>query len=116
MACSCGGSAVGSLVAGTPAGALYAGVSPAALAFAAFCMVAALLTLVTEREHAGRKRVGPESMTDREPQTDEGGAAPPPAAGSGERCPECDGTGRRDGRECPACEGTGNVMHGLGGG
>jgi DnaJ-class molecular chaperone len=33
-----------------------------------------------------------------------------------ERCPECDGTGERDGRECPACEGTGNVMRGLGGG
>jgi DnaJ-class molecular chaperone len=33
-----------------------------------------------------------------------------------ERCPECGGTGRRDGRECPACEGTGNRMRGLGGG
>jgi DnaJ-class molecular chaperone len=33
-----------------------------------------------------------------------------------ERCPECGGTGERDGRECPACEGTGNVMRGLGGG
>jgi DnaJ-class molecular chaperone len=35
---------------------------------------------------------------------------------TGERCPECDGTGRVDGRECPACDGTGNVMRGLGGG
>jgi DnaJ-class molecular chaperone len=41
---------------------------------------------------------------------------PPPSEGSGERCPECGGTGKRDGRRCPACEGSGNVMHGLGGG
>jgi DnaJ-class molecular chaperone len=33
-----------------------------------------------------------------------------------ERCPECGGTGVREGQECPACEGTGNVMRGLGGG
>ena len=41
-------------------------------------------------------------------------SAPPEE--SGERCPECGGSGKRDGRECPACEGSGNVMHGLGGG
>lgn len=45
--------------------------------------------------------------------TDDDDDERPPEA---ERCPECDGTGERDGRECPACEGTGNVMHGLGGG
>lgn len=29
---------------------------------------------------------------------------------SGEKtCPECDGTGRKDGAECPVCEGTGRV-------
>jgi len=39
-----------------------------------------------------------------------------PAQTPAERCPECDGTGTRDGQECPACEGTGNVMRGLGGG
>jgi DnaJ-class molecular chaperone len=39
-----------------------------------------------------------------------------PSADSPERCPECDGTGEREGRECPACEGTGHVMRGLGGG
>jgi DnaJ-class molecular chaperone len=48
------------------------------------------------------------------PAQDDGARRPP--AETGERCPECDGTGRRDGRECPACEGTGNVMRGLGGG
>ncbi len=43
-------------------------------------------------------------------------AAAAPSVASGERCPECDGKGERDGSECPACEGTGNVMRGLGGG
>jgi hypothetical protein len=46
----------------------------------------------------------------------EGAEGHEPAAETGERCPECDGTGERDGRKCPACDGTGNVMHGLGGG
>jgi DnaJ-class molecular chaperone len=43
-------------------------------------------------------------------------ASPAPPQNAAERCPECDGTGERDGRECPACEGTGHVMRGLGGG
>ena len=47
---------------------------------------------------------------------DDDGAPSAPPQSAGERCPECDGTGERDGRECPACEGTGNVMRGLGGG
>jgi DnaJ-class molecular chaperone len=41
---------------------------------------------------------------------------PDQPAETGERCPECGGSGEVDGRECPACEGTGNVMRGLGGG
>jgi DnaJ-class molecular chaperone len=49
-----------------------------------------------------------DGVHDREEQDD--------APATPERCPECDGTGERDGRECPACEGTGNVMRGLGGG
>ncbi|MGI8778661.1 MAG: hypothetical protein ACR2L8_00565 [Solirubrobacteraceae bacterium] len=49
-----------------------------------------------------------------EAQDDDAAAAPAP--GASERCPECDGTGKREGRECPACEGTGNVMRGFGGG
>jgi hypothetical protein len=53
---------------------------------------------------------------DREDQEPEPGSAPAPPEETGERCPECDGTGRRDGSTCPACEGSGNVMHGLGGG
>ena len=47
-------------------------------------------------------------------QDEERGDAPKQTGG--ERCPECDGTGRVNGRECPACEGSGNVMRGLGGG
>jgi DnaJ-class molecular chaperone len=52
------------------------------------------------------------------PDSPEPGPRDPAAnpAETGERCPECGGTGKRDGRECPACEGTGNVMRGLGGG
>jgi len=50
----------------------------------------------------------------REMESDED--PPEQPAETGERCPECGGTGEVDGRECPACEGTGNVMRGLGGG
>ncbi len=53
-------------------------------------------------------------MTDDDRDDAEGPARP--SAGSGEQCPECGGSGRRDDEECPACEGTGNVMRGLGGG
>jgi DnaJ-class molecular chaperone len=49
-----------------------------------------------------------------EPASEDAEGAPPP--GSAERCPECEGTGERDGQECPACEGTGNMMRGFGGG
>ena len=55
-------------------------------------------------------------MEDDRPDSAETGDAPTQPADTGERCPECGGTGKRDGRECPACEGTGNVMRGLGGG
>ena len=51
-------------------------------------------------------------MSDGVHEPDEDEEDPAPA----ERCPECDGTGERDGQECPACEGSGNVMRGLGGG
>jgi hypothetical protein len=53
-------------------------------------------------------------MADEAPDEGEDGGAPPQE--TGERCPECGGTGEKDGRECPACEGTGHVMRGLGGG
>jgi DnaJ-class molecular chaperone len=56
-------------------------------------------------------------MEDEDPDRVESDDAPAtPPAETGERCPECGGSGERDGRECPACEGTGHVMRGLGGG
>jgi hypothetical protein len=55
-------------------------------------------------------------MGDDDQQDTGAGGAPPQPDDTGERCPECGGSGERDGRTCPACEGTGNVMHGLGGG
>jgi DnaJ-class molecular chaperone len=55
-------------------------------------------------------------MEDEPPEKVETRDSPTPSQSSGERCPECDGTGKRDGERCPACEGSGNVMHGLGGG
>lgn len=41
-----------------------------------------------------------------------------PLPGSGEAiCPECNGTGQRDGGSpCPSCEGSGKIIQGIGGG
>ncbi len=45
-----------------------------------------------------------------------GDEAPPGTPGTGEDvCPECGGSGRRDGDACPSCEGTGRVVRGVGG-
>lgn len=45
-----------------------------------------------------------------------GDEAPPRTPGTGEAlCPDCSGTGRREGRECPKCEGTGKIVAGIGG-
>jgi DnaJ-class molecular chaperone len=46
-----------------------------------------------------------------------GDEAPPgePAAGETE-CPECEGSGRKDGDTCPSCRGTGRVREAVGGG
>jgi len=38
-----------------------------------------------------------------------------PAAGEN-ACPDCGGSGERDGRECPTCRGTGEVTEAVGGG
>jgi RecJ-like exonuclease len=46
-----------------------------------------------------------------------GDEAPPSNPSAGEvPCPDCQGTGKRDGAECPACEGTGTVVQAIGGG
>jgi hypothetical protein len=45
-----------------------------------------------------------------------GDDAPPGTPGTGEDiCPECGGSGRKDGAPCPNCEGTGRVIKGIGG-
>jgi DnaJ-class molecular chaperone len=46
-----------------------------------------------------------------------GDQAPPGTPGTGENiCPDCQGTGRRDGDACPTCGGSGKVIEGIGGG
>jgi hypothetical protein len=45
-----------------------------------------------------------------------GDEAPPGTPGTGEDiCPECKGSGRREGRRCENCAGTGKVIRGIGG-
>jgi hypothetical protein len=55
-----------------------------------------------------------------EPRYDEmrpGDEAPPGQEGTGEDfCPDCSGSGKRDGADCETCVGTGRVEAGIGGG
>ena len=45
-----------------------------------------------------------------------GDEAPAGTTGTGEDiCPDCAGTGRKDGGACSTCNGTGKVMKGIGG-
>jgi hypothetical protein len=45
-----------------------------------------------------------------------GDEAPPGTPGTGEDiCPECEGSGTKEGRRCPNCEGTGRIVRGIGG-
>ncbi|WP_201258571.1 hypothetical protein [Bordetella sp. H567] len=45
-----------------------------------------------------------------------GDQAPPGTPGTGEApCPDCGGTGRKDGVECTQCGGTGKVIKAVGG-
>lgn len=45
-----------------------------------------------------------------------GDEAEPGTPGTGENiCPDCRGTGRRDGELCPNCGGTGRIIEGIGG-
>jgi hypothetical protein len=51
------------------------------------------------------------------PALNPGDEAAPGTPGTGENlCPECHGTGRRQGRTCTNCNGTGMVTEGIGGG
>lgn len=46
-----------------------------------------------------------------------GDEAEPGEAGSGENlCPDCGGSGRKDGGPCPTCGGSGRITEGIGGG
>ncbi|MDA8252285.1 MAG: hypothetical protein M0Z28_24395 [Rhodospirillales bacterium] len=46
-----------------------------------------------------------------------GDEAAPGTPGTGEDvCPDCHGSGRRDGAACPTCGGSGRVVRGIGGG
>jgi len=54
-------------------------------------------------------------MTD--PDMAPGDEVPPGTTGAGPvPCPQCEGSGRRDGDECPNCSGTGEVLEAIGGG
>jgi hypothetical protein len=45
-----------------------------------------------------------------------GDEAPPGTPGTGEAlCPDCGGSGERDGRPCATCGATGRVVEGVGG-
>jgi len=45
-----------------------------------------------------------------------GDEARPGTPGTGEDiCPDCNGSGRRDGRRCENCAGTGKIIRGIGG-
>ena len=46
-----------------------------------------------------------------------GDEAPPEHPSASENaCPDCDGTGRRDGSECDTCASSGTVIEAIGGG
>lgn len=60
-------------------------------------------------------------MADRNDPTIEklkpGDEARPGTPGTGEApCPDCGGSGKRQGHACPTCEGTGKITAGIGGG
>ena len=57
-------------------------------------------------------------MTDPvEPRMAPGDEAPPQRDEVGSNvCPDCRGSGRRDGQECPTCGGTGRIEEAVGGG
>ncbi len=55
-------------------------------------------------------------MAEKRQPLNPGDEAPPGTPGTGEDvCPDCRGTGRRDGRECATCGGTGKIVEGVGG-
>lgn len=57
-------------------------------------------------------------MPERRPgELAEGDEAPPDEPSAGENvCPDCSGSGRRDGGDCPTCGGSGRIVEAIGGG
>jgi hypothetical protein len=52
-----------------------------------------------------------------EPPLNPGDQAEPDTPGAGEDlCPDCNGSGKREGAQCTTCGGTGKVVQGIGGG
>jgi hypothetical protein len=50
------------------------------------------------------------------PRPAPGDEAAPGTPGTGEDiCPQCKGSGRKDGRRCDNCAGTGKIIRGVGG-
>jgi hypothetical protein len=59
----------------------------------------------------------PETAMAQQPPLNPGDEAEPGVPGTGEDlCPDCNGTGKRDGADCETCGGTGKVTQGIGGG
>ena len=75
-----------------------------------------ILLGVSRGTGSGRTRRMDVDRPDREDMAP-GDEVPPeqPPAGENE-CPDCDGSGRRDGEQCPTCGGSGVVTEGVGGG
>jgi DnaJ-class molecular chaperone len=61
--------------------------------------------------------MGEAVMAEKGQQQHPGDEAPSGTPATGEDvCPDCRGSGRRDGRQCATCGGTGRVVEGIGGG
>ena len=60
-------------------------------------------------------KASPSTPADRK-QIAPGDEARPGTPGTGEAiCPDCNGSGRKDGKRCTSCAGTGKVIRGIGG-
>jgi hypothetical protein len=75
----------------------------------------------TKRHARWRQSKKEAPMTEPKPvrgsQQEPGDEAAPGTPGTGEDiCPQCGGSGRRDGATCPNCGGSGKIIRGIAGG